>query len=137
MDLQTLIKTSLEGDDVPTIGMRALGLPATKSVFQADTLESPTRRPFIIVRWLDVQPGVGRAKIRPGVLWVYDDEGDYSRPKKMANRAIDVLTSLPPTELNDGWLLQFEDRHMGADLADPGWQAVVVPYNFAAVASGT
>lgn len=137
MDLQTLIKTTLEGDDVADVGLQALGLPATKSVFQADTLESPKTKPFIIVRWLDVVSGVGRMKIRPFLLWVYDEEGDYARPKRLATRAAKVLCDLPPTELDDGWLAQFEDREMGGELADPGWQASVIPYNMRAVASGT
>jgi hypothetical protein len=136
MDLQTLIKTTLQNDTVPTIGLRALGLPATKSVFQADTLESPSSKPFIIVRWLDVQAGMGRMKRRPFLLWVYDDEGDYSRAKRMAQRAADVLCALPQTQIDGGWLGAIEDREMGAELADPGWQAVVVPYNLLAVASG-
>lgn len=137
MDLQTLVKTTLQNDDEPTVGLRALGLSATKSVFQADTLESPKTKPFIIIRWLDVQAGMGAMKRRPFLLWVYDDEGDYSRAKRIAARAAKVLCALPQTQLNDGWLAQIEDREMAAELADPGWQAVVVPYNLVAIASGT
>lgn len=135
MDLQTLIKTTLEGDDEPDIGMQAIGLPAQRAVFPADTVDSPSTKPFVIVRWVDTGVRMGGAVKRPAVLWFYDEEGDYTRAKKLRARATTLLLALPPQQLDTGFFAQFDEGADGGDLADPGWQALVAPKNLTAVGS--
>lgn len=130
--LQTLIAATL--GTYPDLVADGLS-PAL--VFPADTLDNPKTKPFVVVRWLDVAAGLAAVKRRPLMLWWYDDQGDFTRAKRMARNGRDALCALDPSELDDGWLLQFEDREMGPESTDSGWQALVIPYNMVAIASAT
>lgn len=125
------IATALATSEV----LRELGLPAD-SVYQADTVDSPEQRPFIVVRWGDDEPGMGKTTIRPFDLWVYDEFGDYNRADQIARAAASELLALEQVATDTGWIMSILDRRKGGDLADDGFNALVVPYHLAAVANG-
>jgi len=116
--------------------LRALGLPEN-AVFQADTAESPSMKPFLVVRWGDNETKVGASWVDPVDIWGYDEMGDYTRITAIVKEAarylvedcVQVLTA-------SGRISQFLDRGIGGDLADDGFDAVVKPYRMAAVGNG-
>lgn len=115
--------------------LRELGLPEG-NVFQADTLDSPDSKPFIVVRWGEEETGMGATKVRPFDLWGYDDEGDYTRIERIVVAAGRILSSIDPIKKEGGWLTAIRDQHRGGDLADEGFNAVVIAYHLSAIASG-
>lgn len=116
-----------------------LGLPAD-AVIQADTATSPAMRPFIIVRWLDEQPGIGPVSVRPFDLWGYDKEGDYTRIERILKKAADILTGQIAIPTESGMISQIKGSGQGlgrgSDLYDDGYKCVVIPWRFQAIASG-
>lgn len=117
--------------------LRALGLPETGSVLQADAAESPEAKPFLVLRWGDEEERIGDSRVRPFDIWGYDEMGDYNRITKIVREAARYLVEEcfhVSAEL--GSISQFLDRGIGGDLADDGWDAVVKPYRMAAVGRG-
>jgi len=118
-----------------------LGLPED-AVLQADTASSPTFRPFIVIRWLDVAGKVGPVSKRPFELWGYDDDGDYTRIEAILKEAASLLTDSTTTPMltKSGCISQITDSEtgygQGSDLFDEGYNAVVIPWRFAAIATG-
>lgn len=121
----------------------ALGL-AEDSVLQADTISSPKSKPFIVIRWMDEQPGIGPVSLRPFDLWNYDEEGDYSRLDRIGKAAAEILMDVIAMPTESGFISQIRGRATpanpglgrGADLYDEGYKCVVVPWRLAAVATG-
>ena len=123
--------------------LRALGL-AEDSVFQADTMESPSMRPFVVVRWLQEQPGLGSVSRRPFDLWWYGEEGSYDTIEKLGYTALRILGAIEQRVTFDGRILQVHTQPRpgipnvgrGDDLYDDGYKALVIPFRCQAVASG-
>lgn len=124
--------------------VQALGLPVN-AVFQADTLEAPTTRPFVVIRWGQATPGSGRNNFRPFELWGYDDKGDYTRIESIVTQIRNNLIGVPPEVVdpiltNSGWILKIEDNKIGLgrgqDSFDVGFDCVVLPWRMQAVANG-
>lgn len=121
-----------------------LGLP-TDAVYQADTLDTPTEYPFVVIRWRQEQLGVGPVAKRPFDLWWYDSPGSYSRIDKLGRAAQTILGSVEQMATVDGNILRIETRPnlnnsglgRGDDLFDDGWDAVVIPWSCSAVATGS
>lgn len=118
--------------------LHALGLDEDDAVFQADTAMSPTVRPFIVVRMGETEAKLGTSTAQPGDIWVYDSYGDYNRAAKMCKLALELLaTHLIDVPTSDGRLSQITDRGVGGDLADDGFDALVIPGHFAAIGQGS
>lgn len=115
--------------------LRDLGLPAD-AVFQADQADSPTMRPFVVLRWLEQQRGLAHIKRNPFTAWVYDERGDNTRAEYISDGIGEVLSSLMGIQTKTGWILEIEKGERGADLDDDGFEALVVPRNMVAIASG-
>ena len=117
--------------------LHALGLAESGSVLQADTVNSPATKPFIVIRWGDVERIVGKSWLQPVDLWIYDDFGDYDRATRMAKTAGKYLhDNVLGLRTNTGWISQIDDRGIGGDLADDGFDALVIPYRLAAIGTG-
>ena len=117
--------------------LHALGLAQEDSVFQADTATSPSVRPFIVVRMGEVEVRMELSSVQGADLWVYDDFGDYNRAALIAQRALELMAAemiqIPTTS---GRISQISDRGVGADLADDGFDALVIPAHFGVVGRG-
>ena len=117
----------------------ALGLPEGE-VYQADTLDSPTTFPFLVIRWLDEQNAVGASSARPAEIWSYDEPGSYDRCLAIGDKAMAILGNLVGLPTDFGHISQFRVQGpglgRGADLWDDGYKAVVIPFRFVAVARG-
>lgn len=118
--------------------LHALGLAEEDSVFQADTAMSPEIRPFIVVRMGETEAQLAASSAQPGDLWVYDEYGDYNRASKLGKEALRLMAEhLLDVPTQDGRLSQVSNRGVGADLADDGFDALVVPGHFAAIGNGS
>lgn len=113
------------------------------AVVQADTTESPTMRIFLVIRWLDTIQKLGPVSKRPFELWGYDCQGgDYTMIEKILGKAAELLTSetLVPLKTATGCISQIRDNETGygrgSDLYDEGYNAVVIPWRFVAIATG-
>lgn len=116
--------------------LRALGLPE-RAVFQADTAESPSVKPFLVLRWADEEERVGDSRVRPFDMWGYDEMGDYNRITKIVREAARYLSDECFHVMSDlGSISQYVDRGIGGDLVDDGFDAVVKPYRMAAIGRG-
>jgi len=118
-----------------SLSLRALGVPVD-NVFQADVLNSPEQLPFIVIRWGEEAPGLAKNTFRPCTLWIYDSFGDYNRAVAIGAEACRILSEIVQLKTDTGWILEIRDALRGGDLADEGFNALVVPYNLTAVASG-
>lgn len=117
--------------------LRALGLPEG-NVFQADTAESPSTKPFLVIRWGDNETKVDESWVDPVDLWGYDDLGDYNRITTIVKEAARYLKDECIQVLTEsGRISQFLDRGIGGDLADDGFDAVVKPYRLGVVGNGS
>ena len=116
--------------------LRALELPE-KAVFQADTLDSPSMKPFLVLRWGDEEERIGDSRVRPFDIWGYDERGDYNRITQIVREAARYLSKeCFHVAANLGAISQFVDRGIGGDLVDDGFDAVVKPYRMAAIGRG-
>jgi hypothetical protein len=124
--------------------LRTAGLPdpdATKTVFQADVLESPTTKPFVVIRWGDVIRKMGEAWVQSVDFWVYDEFGDYSRASNIAKGIVSSGgESFLPIPTTSGCLAQLQTAGdglgVGGDLADDGFKALVIPVRARAIGRG-
>jgi hypothetical protein len=115
-----------------------LGLPEEFGVFQADTAESPSTKPFVVIRWGEQETTNGISRVHPFDLWVYDEFGDYGRASRMSKILQDWLPdNAVQVPTLDGRLSQISARGIGGDLADDGFGALVVPGHFAANVVGS
>lgn len=123
--------------------LRALGL-VENAVYQADTMSTPQERPFIVIRWLDEVPGLGRSRVLPFDVWGYDREGDYTRIDRILWTIADYLCDQIAVPTDGGVISQILGRSRtnnpglgrGSDLYDDGYKCIVVPWHFRAIATG-
>ena len=120
-----------------------LGMPED-AVFQADTISSPTMRPFAVIRWLPEQAGIGPVTVRPFDIWMYGEEGDYTIIDRILNRLATKLMEQIAIPTEGGMISQIHGRPTsnkptlgkGADMYDEGYKCVVIPWSFQAIARG-
>lgn len=123
--------------------LRTLGLPID-AVFQADTMESPSMRPFVVVRWLQESAGVGPVTRRPFDLWWYGAEGSYDLIEKLGYAGQQILGNMEQVDTFSGRIMRIHTKPTptipnlgrGDDLYDNGYKALVIPFRCQAVASG-
>lgn len=109
-------------------------------VLQAESVVSPTKFPFIVLRWMSSSPGLEQVRVRPFMIWAYDELGDYTRAERIVHAAAAELKARSQIKTDTGWILAFEERvgdGQGEDMIDSGQNAFVVPYSLTAVASGS
>lgn len=141
LTLRELVAVTLNGNGE----LKVLGLP-DNAVFQADTVDTPQMRPFLVIRWLRETPGIGPVSRRPFELLGYDTPGDFNRIDRILFKSDQILTNLPSTEIEGGWLARIESSSntnmrnaglgRGDDLWDEGYKAIVRPWTLRAIASG-
>lgn len=119
--------------------LRALGLPLN-AVYQADTMDSPTVFPFIVLRWTDTLLGIADITRRPFEIWCYGGEGDITGAEDIGHRALSVVNAISGQAVDNGIILAVEIRGnalgRGRDMFDDGFNSLVIPFRALAVARG-
>jgi hypothetical protein len=111
-------------------------------VWDADTTDSPRddQFPLLVVRWYDVAQSMGRTRVHPFDLWIYIKGENRTPGEAIATAAAAHLTQMEGVAKLGGYLSQISDTlpglGRGADLADEGYDALVVVHRLQAVYNG-
>lgn len=137
MDIPTVVAEVVRGvvGAGPTIWQIPAGAEEA-SVYSAGTAHSPEERPFFVIRWGVEVRGIGRVNLRPFEVWIYDEEGDYTRPNAIGLALNEAFSQIEAVLTETGSLLQVEIVGRSGDFSDEGYKAVVVPMRYTAVGSG-
>jgi len=107
------------------------------NVFQADTLNSPSEKPFIVVRWGEREASMGSSVATTVTLWVYDSFGDFNRATGIAKTLGEYLAiNIVDIRTKSGGISQIFDLGTGGDLADDGFEALVIPQTLRIIGRG-
>lgn len=99
--------------------------------------ESPQERQFMVTKWQEASPGVGRVAPVILQLWAYDRDGGYGRIGDMLKAARPVLDSLPGQLLDaSSAVLAVEWQGSSPDLWDPEYASPTRWESYRIVASG-
>jgi hypothetical protein len=81
--------------------LQALGFDQD-NVFTTHDLDTPQRRPLMILRWQNVVLGVGPVNQRLLQVWVHDRPSDYERIDQTLKRLRTLISSLEAVRLGNG-----------------------------------
>lgn len=133
--MRSVIWSALAGDE----GLTSLGV--VPGGILAGDVDTPTQRPFIQLRWLDGQRGVGV----PGAshdrrilsVWVHDTPNDYTRVDQVISRVKKVFYDVVAQADNGGgFVSQIDWFGDSDDLVDDGHGTICRNSTFYVVASG-
>ena len=111
VSVQTLLATDSE---LASIGVT--------SVYAANTVDTPTDRLFLVVKWEDSPVAFKTTGPDRFSVWVHDREHDYDRITKALQRVKDILVAAVHVPGSDGWVLSQADwQGEGPDLYDGGY----------------
>jgi len=106
------------------LDLQLLGLDPN-ATFSANATDSPTYRPFVIIRWEDHTATFADRGPQNLTIWVHDDGQDYARVNDMLQRIREVMADAVHVVGNDGDTLT-ESRWLGSssDLYDDGYRTI-------------
>lgn len=129
--MRALIRNAIVSD--PTL--ESLGVVAS-GVLSGD-MDTPAERPFLNLRWGQVNPGMDVVNISNLVIWVHDSPGDYeARINLILLRLREVITDLVGVQHTTGWLTAAEWSGDSGDLFDDGHGTITRTTSFTLVGSG-
>lgn len=130
--MRAYIAQTLANDE----GLRQMGF-AKEAVYSAENVDTPSERPFIVIRWLVRDPVIRQAPSQPNrfQVWCYDERGDYSRIDAMLDRVREVLTGIRAQQTSTGWITRVDWDGDGGDAYDDVYEALVRTSSYTAVAS--
>lgn len=130
--MRKLVWSLITGDAT----LNAEGVVAA-SVLADQSVDSPTVRPFLVLRWGPVVRGVGSVQVRDLTVWVHDEPADFARIDRIIRRLRTLLESaVGMQEGGGGWLVQADWQGDSADLADDAYGTITRNTSFRVVASG-
>ncbi len=88
-------------------------------LFAAGGVPNGPTRPFAVLRWGDLEPGIARMERRRLTVFVHDDRGDYLRIDDIGGDIRNVLEFLPHTRFEGGSVSKVEFEGASVDLEDP------------------
>lgn len=137
--MREYLATLLNSDTVPTVGLRARGLPAD-AVYSAENVDTPPQAgvaPFIVMRLTDNSVQFRGAPSQPQNvdIWCYDRKGDFRRIDGMLRRIRDLLESLQGVATPVGWITQIDWLRNGPDGYDDVWESIVRTASYRVVGS--
>lgn len=110
-----------------------MGLPPG-ATFQANAVETPQMRPFIVIRWDEKVRAFADRGTYTVTVWVHDEPGDYGRIDKMLERIKFVLGNAMHVPGSDDRILTCVDwSGDSADLYDDGWDTITKNAGFLVV----
>lgn len=102
----------------------ALGMLAD-ATFAANMIDTPTIRPFIVMRWEETTRAFARIGSQGLTIWVHDEVGDYTRIDAMLEIIKSVLTSIVHVAGGDGkTVTQIDWAGDSPDLYDDGFATI-------------
>lgn len=122
---------------VENLDLRDAGL-AEDAVLVTQAVDTPTDRPFLIIRWEEVTPSFGRISTQRLSVWVHDHAQDYTRVNTLLEMVKDILLGAVHVAGEDGWILTQADwRGDSGDLVDLDYGTVMRSTSFDVVARYT
>lgn len=116
-------------------GLTSLAIDET-CVYTAGAVDNPTKRPFMVMRWGIVVPGVGPVSSVPLDLWVYDKDADYNRIDSVIKESRNALLNLVAIGDPGYWFVGVRWTGTSGDLTDETYDAVTKFGSFVITASG-
>lgn len=113
--------------------LQLLGLPVD-GTFQANAVDTPEIRPFVVIRWEERTRAFGDRGFDQVTVWVHDTPGDYTRIDRMLARikaVLDAATHVPGSD--DRILTQVDWTGDSGDLYDDGWSTITKNAGFRVV----
>jgi hypothetical protein len=98
----------------------------TDSMFNANDVDTPQVRPFMVFRWGAASVGLDVVNIRSLQVWVHDAGTDYTNIDLALERVRTVLTAIAGASTGDAgkWVIQIEWAGDSDDLDDDVQQTV-------------
>lgn len=128
--MRTVVAQALLAD----VTLQGLGVNPDSLV--AGDVDTPPMRPFINLRWDDVNPGVGTVNSRRLTIWVHDAPNDYELIDSILGRIRTVLNGLEAVRTTHGWLTLIEWNGNSPDLSDDGHGTITRNSSYTLVGSG-
>jgi hypothetical protein len=106
------------------------------SVYGFQAVDTPTTKPFVVLRWDSTQPGVVPTRGTTGLTcWVYDSPADYMRIDDIVLRIKTILTEAVHVSGADGFILtQARWTSDSQDLYDDIYECILRTTSFDVVA---
>lgn len=113
-------------------------LGVTREGTYAGDVDSPTQRPYLVLRWLDTSRGVGRSatKQRNLTIYVHDGYNDYTRIDAIVRRIRQVFESIAGARTATGWITQVDWLTDSGDLSDDTSRTIMRTTSYNVVGSG-
>lgn len=106
----------------------------TRAGTYSGDVDSPTQRPYIVLRWQESTPGVGRSatKQRGLIVYVHDNYNDYTRIDRILRRIRQVFEAIAGARTENGWITQADWLTDSGDLSDDTSRTIMrtSAYNF-------
>lgn len=113
--------------------IRALGFDHPESILNAQGVDTPGFRPFIVIRWQNVIPAFGMVGQQSVAIWVHDEPGDYARIDDTIVRINYLCSNLVHQEGSDGSTISAMTwRGDSDDLFDDGYKTITRNTSFSA-----
>jgi hypothetical protein len=101
-------------------------------------VDSPSMRPYLVLRWGETSPGVGRSLVRRRTLLIYvhDKPNDYTRIDRIIRRIREVFESMAGERTDTGWITQIDWETDSGDLSDDTSRTIMRTSAFNIVGQG-
>jgi hypothetical protein len=99
-------------------------------------IDSPSARPFMVLRWGATVPGLSVVNKRLLTAWTHHDPGNASVIDAINLRLRTVLEAVAGVQTETGWITEVKWTGESDDLPDDGNDTITRQSNFTLVASG-
>lgn len=114
--------------------MNQLGI--TKDSFWSGDADTPSTRPYIVMRWADTQIGVGDSRQRNLVMWIHDAGNNYDKIDSILRRARSIITEIHGARTDTGWITTIDWLTDSGDLSDDTTHTILRTSTYNVIASG-
>src|SRR6266511_702474 len=113
-------------------------LGITKAGTYSGDVDSPIQRPYIVLRWQEATPGVGRSETRQRglIIYVHDVYNDYTRIDAIVRRIREVFEAIAGARTESGWVTQVDWVTDSGDLSDDTSKTIMRTTAYNVVGSG-
>lgn len=108
----------------------------TKDSFWSGDADTPSMRPYIVMRWADTQVGVGDSRLRNLVIWFHDAGANYDRIDRLLRRTRTLLDDIHGARTDTGWITAIDWVTDSGDLSDDATHTILRNSTYTVIASG-